>query len=162
MTKYFNNYKDLQKHLEKQLEKALQDDIARMVYNIVQEYILQTVYGETPEVYDRTWEFLRALSISKVKKVGDEYQVEIFIDSDKINVYPPADGYWGKHSSIDGSSFNEQLPWVLEYGSNGKGLHPTPAHGYIAKSKKEILDNNLHIKKMIGYLKSKGINATLN
>jgi hypothetical protein len=153
-----NNISDLKKvfqYIEKQTLNAMQDDVARMVYDIVQEYLLSTVYANDQSMYERTYQVLRALSIGKAQKQGNTISVEIYIDSDKIEPIL-VDGGWNKHASMDASPFNEYLPYVLEYGANSP-YYDTPAFEYMKQSREEILQQQLHIKKLIGYLKTKGI-----
>lgn len=151
------------KEIKTVVAKALQDDVARTIRDTIQKYILETVYAETPIMYERTFEFLRALTIGKVQIFGNNISVEVYIDSDKIIPYTNDGEDWNKHASFDGTPYNEELPWLLEKGTQLPTRTPyiTPAFQYMSKSKTEIEDRQLHLKKIEGFLKSKGINIIL-
>jgi len=155
-------FKDLDSlflYIEKQTLKAMQDDVARYVADIVQKYLLSTVYANPHDEYERTYEVLRALTIDKAIKKGNEISVRIFIDPDKI-IPRSNEGMWGSHQSFDGSPYNEELPFLLEYGN--KKFNPyynTPAFGFMQLTEDELNKTKLHMEKLIGYLKTKGINV---
>ena len=146
-------------YIEKQTLKAMQDDVARYVADIIQKYLLSTVYDNPHDEYERTYEVLRALTIDKAIKKGNEISVRIFIDPDKI-IPRSNEGMWGSHQSFDGSPYNEELPFLLEYGN--KKFNPyynTPAFGFMQLTEDELNKTKLHMEKLIGYLKTKGINV---
>lgn len=144
-------------YAKKQIANAMQDDVARHVEGLVQKYLLSTVYANPQEEYERTYEVLRALTIDKVVVNGDEISIRIYIDADKITPRSN-EGMWGSHQSMDGTPFNEELPFVLEYGN--KKFNPyynTPAFGFMQLTEDELKSTKMHLQKLIGYLKTKGI-----
>jgi hypothetical protein len=154
-----NTWEGVMNEIKQQVAKALQDDVARMVYNIIRKYMLDTIYSNTPTMYQRTFETLRALTVGKVYNDGNGICVEIYIDSDKIIPYKSEEG-WNSHMSFDDTPYNKELPWLLEKGvQSGKPPYITPSFQYMHQSKTEIEDQNLHLKKIVGYMKSKGIDC---
>ena len=155
-----SNWEGVLNEIKQQVAKALQDDVARIVYATIHEYLLSTVYAQTPSMYQRTFEVLRALTVGVAHIEGNSVSVEIYIDSDKIVPYTRDEG-WNAHQSFDGSPFNKELPYALEFGTGGNTPHQTPAFEFIRKSKTEIEDKNLHLKRLQGYLKIKGLDVVI-
>jgi len=155
-----NSWDGVINEIKQYVKNALQDDVARMVYSTIQEYLLSTVYAKTPEIYQRTFEVLRALTVGVAKIEGNSVSVEIYIDSSKIIPYKTEDG-WNSHMSFNGSAYNEELPYALEFGTSGNTPYITPNFQYMSKSKTEIEDRNLHIQRLQGYLKTKGLECII-
>lgn len=154
----FKNTNSLFEYIKQQVIKGMQDDVARHVRDTVQKYLLSTVYANPHNLYERTAEVLRALTIDKVETNGDEVSVRIYIDADKIIPRSGPDGMWGIHQSFDGSSYNEQLPFLLEYGNKKPNpYYNTPSFEYMQLSIDELKQTKEHMHKLIGYLKTKGI-----
>lgn len=158
----FKTLKDLFAYAEKQMAKGL-EDVGREARELLQEYVLNTVYANNQSTYDRTYQFLRAITISNPSKVGDYWQISLYIDPDKITPIEMnvKEGVWNKHMSMDSSPFNEGLPFVLEYGAEGSPYYNSPAYGYMGMTVDEIKRSQMHIKALIGYMKTKGINISI-
>lgn len=153
----FKDFNSLFAYAKKEIAKGMQDDVARHVRDVVQKYLLSTVYANDQKEYERTFEVLRALTVDKAIINGDEISVRIYIDADKITPRSN-DGMWGSHQSFDGSPYNQELPFLLEYGN--KKFNPyynTPAFEYMKLSKEELESTKAHMTKLVGYLKTKGI-----
>jgi len=154
----FKNTTALFSYIKQQVANALQDDVARHVRDTIQKYLLSTVYANDQSIYERSWEVLRALTVGKVTTVGNEISVKIYIDADKIIPRDGKEGMWGIHQSFDGSPYNEQLPFLLEYGNQKPNFYyNTPAFEYMKLSKEELEQTKGHMLKLKGYLRTKGI-----
>lgn len=154
----FNNWNSLFSYIKKETAKGFQDDMARHVRDTIQKYLLSTVYANNHDVYERTFEVLRALTVGNVVINGDEISVKIYIDADKIIPRSGAEGMWGIHQSFDGSPYNEELPFLLEYGN--KKYNPyynTPSFKYMQLSKEELEQTKGHMIILKAYLRTKGI-----
>jgi len=153
----FTNLTQLEAYLLKSIKEGMQDDVARYVKDTIQKYLLSTVYANDQKEYERTFEVLRALTVGKAVTNGNEISVSIYIDADKI-IPRSNDGMWGSHQSFDGTPYNEELPFLLEYGNQKfNPYYNTPAFEYMKLSKEELESTKDHMKKLIGYLKTKGI-----
>jgi len=154
----FKDLNSLFSHVTKNVAKAMQDDVARHVKDTVQKYLLSTVYANEQSMYIRSFEVLRALTIGKVTTIGDEISVKIYIDADKIVPRDGPEGMWGIHQSFDGSPYNQELPFLLEYGNQKYNpYYNTPAFEYMKLSKEELAQTKEHMLKLKGYLRTKGI-----
>lgn len=156
----FKSLKALESYLKKNIASAMQDDVARHVRDTINKYLLSTVYANNQIMYERTYEVLRALTVGKVVTNGNEISVKVYIDADKIIPRDGREGMWGIHQSFDGSPYNEELPFLLEYGNKKPNYYyNTPAFGYMKLSKEELEETKGHMIKLKGYLKTKGINT---
>jgi len=156
----FKDLNSLFSHIKKNVASAMQDDMARHVRDTVQKYLLSTVYANEHTMYIRSFEVLRALTIGKVSVIGDEISVKIYIDADKIIPRDGPEGMWGIHQSFDGSPYNEQLPFTLEYGNQRYNpYYNTPAFEYMKLTVEEMKQTKEHMNRLKGYLRTKGINA---
>ena len=114
------------KKMEKLLQKQNDDMVERLntilqkvgedVVHKMQVYINQYWYNRyEPKNYIRLKEdggFLSAISF-KVEK----QKVNIFFDWDKMEYYPPEDGFLGNHVGFDGNPFTEGLIQYIDQGS---------------------------------------------
>jgi len=154
----FKDIKSMYTYMKQQIAKGMQDDVARHVRDTIQKYLLSTVYANDQVMYERTYEVLRALTIGNVITNGNEISVKIYIDADKIIPRNGAEGMWGIHQSFDGSPYNVELPFLLEYGNQKfNPYYNTPAFEYMKLSKEELEQTKGHMLKLIGYLRTKGI-----
>jgi len=156
----FKELNSLFSYIKRNVASAMQDDMARHVRDTIQKYLLSTVYANEQSMYIRSFEVLRALSIGKVTIIGDEISVKIYIDADKIVPRDGPEGMWGIHQSFDGSPYNEQLPFTLEYGNQKfNPYYNTPAFEYMKLTVEEMKQTKEHMNRLKGYLRTKGINA---
>ena len=154
----FKDINSLLNYAKLQVAKAMQDDVARHVRDTIQKYLLSTVYANEQSMYTRSFEVLRALTIGKVSVIGDEISVKIYIDADKIIPRDGPEGMWGIHQSFDGSAYNEELPFLLEYGNQKYNpYYNTPAFEYMQLTIEEMKQTKEHMIRLKGYLRTKGI-----
>ncbi len=104
----FKNQKELERFIMKQSRQALmkaQDE----VYGIIKKFLYQFYTEYDPEVYERTYQFLKSLVKSQIVSDGKGYKVEIYFDLNYIydsgsnpsgeQVMQVAD--WGRHGAMD-------------------------------------------------------------
>lgn len=108
----FKNDKELKEAMEKVLSQSslkTMDETAKMLQNQIEK----VVYGSySPEVYEDTFEFLKAWEVKSAENAGAEVYYE---PSDITTVSPPY------HASvIDGESVTEILAnWIFKGNSGG-------------------------------------------
>ena len=154
----FKDLNSLFSHIKKNVASAMQDDVARSVRDTIQKYLLSTVYANEHSMYERSFEVLRALTIGKVTTIGDEISVKIYIDADKIIPRDGKEGMWGIHQSFDGNPYNQELPFLLEYGNQKYNpYYNTPAFEYMQLTIEEMKQTKEHMIRLKGYLRTKGI-----
>lgn len=164
MAQVFSNLKELQKYLEKHVELNIAK-IGEEVKGVLRKFILDDLYGSyTPTMYDRTNQFLEAVEVKPVKKTGNTFSVEIFINPDKI--YPEVRPYgeWSAHASslgenygdtsYGGKSISEWLIEWLEYGNNS--LFSREKIGMIENTREWIRDDNYIYNTMKARLEQAG------
>ena len=139
---------------------------------IVQGYIKKYWYDDTahlhgkpsPSAYLRSYDYINCVSLRKVIKVAEGmFQVEIFLDTNKIRPLEPAqEGDWGRHIdtvtySKSGSvnSVAAMIPSYIEYGNfspaySYDGTHP------IQKAREYFRKSNYHVKRMQSLLNQLG------
>jgi hypothetical protein len=157
----FNSFSGLNKYIQDNIKYALQDDVARKVKSIIDEFALQNqINAYNPTDYQRTYEFFKSLTIGDVEKIDGGYSIEIYYDSQKIGSYITNSG-WNQHADIygnaswNGKSIPEWIPYWIEYGTNGSLWDREPAN-IISSSMMIIQQQKEHLKRLIGYLKTKG------
>jgi len=145
------NIKDMQgleKYVKMTLEQALRE-MAKETAEFLSQMVKSHIY-RTPEsnYYDRTMEFLNSITQSQVKKVGNELQIEVYFDSDKIYPHssPPGSEKFNAHMSLDGSaSYNGRSigNWLVEWleeGFSGGVLPPQEGHFFIKETREWLVD----------------------
>ena len=164
MAQVFNNLKELQKYLEKHVELNIAK-IGEEVKGVLRKFILDDLYGSyTPTMYDRTNQFLEAVEVKPVKKSGNTFQVEIFINPDKIQPEVRPYGEWSAHASslgenygdtsYGGKSISEWLIEWLEYGNNSP--FSRGKIGMIENTREWIRDDNYIYNTMKARLEQAG------
>lgn len=161
MAQSFTNFKDLIAYLENQLPISLEligEEIKEMLRNNIQ----QLWYDQyQPQYYTRTYEYINSLRVSKAKKIGNGYEVEIYFAYDLIQPYPAENGEWSKHESIvNGQDVSAAIPHYVEYGNNSslfnlESVHPGGLH--IVEDMKNWLRQYDFLRKQIAiFLGEKG------
>lgn len=151
MSKAFNNLNELQKYLEKHIEVNL-EKIGNEVKSVLRKFILDDLYRSyTPSEYDRTNQFLEAVDVKPVKKSGNTFQVEIFINPDKIQPEVRPYGEWSAHASSLGKwygntswgfrTISEWLIYWLETGDNDSPFFRGKV-GMIESTREWLKDDN--------------------
>jgi len=125
----FSSLNDLMKYLENQVEKNIKR-IGEEVKSVLKNFILQDLYMTyTPSEYQRTMDFLNAVECSPVKKNGNVFQVEIYINPDKLRTasgeipegWLPHTSSLGKYrgdTEYEGKSIGWWLIYWFETGDN--------------------------------------------
>lgn len=106
--------------------RALLDRAMRAYANKLHNNILDLLYNKyTPKdggkYYDRTWDFLRAITIKKPYDIykGKIMQAVVYIDYKQLRINESRKpGMWGRHISVKGEPFAKSLIEVLEEGTN--------------------------------------------
>ncbi len=82
----FDNIEDLKNHILLKSETAVklaQERIYQIISSFVKEY-----YAEySPEVYERTYQLFRSLVKSRIFKVGNEWQAQVYFDLDRLDYH---------------------------------------------------------------------------
>jgi hypothetical protein len=163
--KTFTNLNDLYKYLESQVEVNLQK-IGIEIAGILKHYVQENWYNRMDSVklgfdqYERTMEVLNSISVEKVKKVGNTFEVKIFFDETKIHSIH-RDGTWNAHMSLDGSteyggmSIPEWVVWWMNYGQNSS-VYPYPGGGFLEATIEWNESDKYHINRMRELLQDKG------
>lgn len=120
----FNDTNSLRDYILRYSAEVLENNVSKKVYNIMRIYIDEKLYRtQSPENYQRTYELLNSLTISKIIKKGNNiYEVEVFFDTSKIHPYKSMIG-WNKHMGTVGKSngkdVSRYIPGYMEYGHRG-------------------------------------------
>jgi hypothetical protein len=157
--KVFSDFNALIKHLENNIVLDIQK-IGEEVKNVLRNNVRVLWYERngmnwTPQDYERTWQLIDSISVSKAIKLGNKYQVEVYYDTDKIvPMYGTEDKPWTRHMSItDFSDVSEAIPFWVEEGNNNspiysyEGVYPVKttiedlkSDDYIKTRLKELLE----------------------
>lgn len=105
-------------------------EVALKVESMILDMLDTWYSSREPTTYtNRTLEFLTSLTIGKVVKVGDYYQIEIYFDANKLNEDRNINSPWVTHKDDDGQRINfldmMENGWHLPSGSgiDFKGHH---------------------------------------
>lgn len=79
----FKNQKELERFIMKQSRQALMKAQDK-VYGIIKKFLYQFYTEYDPEVYDRTYQFLKSLVQSKIVSDGKGYKAEVYFDLNYI------------------------------------------------------------------------------
>lgn len=118
----FKNLNELKNFLEKQVMNNL-SKIGEEVKGVLRNFILNDLYKTySPREYERTEQFLNAVEVKPVKKNGNVFQVEIFINPDLMEHDTNLEGHsWLHHTSSLGdyrgdTEYNgKDIAWWLIY-----------------------------------------------
>lgn len=144
----FKDMQGLERYIKMTLEQALKE-VAKETAEFLSQRVQSDIYRKAESnYYERTREFLNAITQSQVKRVGNELQIEVFFDSSKI--YPhsstPNSGKFNAHMSLDGSaSYNGRSigDWLVEWleeGFSGGVLPPQEGHFFIKETREWLSD----------------------
>lgn len=113
------NMSELEKEMDKKI-KAVLDEVSKKVYNQLIKDIKNEVYGPSthPNVYVRTYDFLNAFQLEKIKGISKEFTRDIIYDW--MGMTPPkkSDTYEKYiHGNADkGIDRRKDLWWILSNG----------------------------------------------
>lgn len=103
----FKNQKELERFIMKQSRQALMKAQDK-VYEIIKRFLYQFYTEYDPEVYDRTYQFLKSLVQSKIVSDGKGYKAEVYFNLDygyETASKPSAEqvmgaAEWGRHGAM--------------------------------------------------------------
>lgn len=142
----------LEKYIKLTLEQALKE-VARDTAEFLSQTVQADIYRKPEsDYYARTYEFLKSITQSNVKRVGNNMEIEVYFDPDKINPYPVRDykpDMFNAHMSLDGEtsyggkSIGEWLVGWLEEGYSG-GVRPPQPPLHFIQDTREWLNEELN------------------
>lgn len=151
--------------LKQVLNTTIQDLLRDVAHEIADKLfeIIQTDWYDShyPNYYERTYEFLHAVTNSNVERVGSELRTDIYIDPSKITS-SVGNGFWNQHMSLDGSTSYDGTPigqWLIQWIEEGQNsrVYSYNGIGMFDKLDQYTMQN---INKMVVYtLKSYGFSV---
>lgn len=104
----FKNMRDINLYLDKQIKIAI-DRVAdtmqsELLHSIEEEFY--SVY--TPAIYKRTYQFLNSSTRSHVKRIGNEFFIEVYVDYENLD-YEDSTGYEVVSLASEGFHGNENI-----------------------------------------------------
>lgn len=168
MAKEFRSIKELNDYIEKVYLVQFLQKIGEEVKSVLKNFILNDLYGTyTPHEYTRSMDFLNAVECKPVRKVGDSYEVEIFINPDKFGTDSDIDdGGWLHHTSSlgefrgDTSYGNKSISeWIIYWFETGDNSSPFSRGkiGMFESTRQWIRDDNYIKVRMQELFSGKGI-----
>ncbi len=157
-----SNMQQMEKVIEIQFAKTLEIVAQKVQAKLIQITGSQWYQANTSEFYERTWQFIQSISQSKVKKVGNNFEVEIFFDTDKIHSIEGQPGEFNAHMSLDGSTswkgtpIPELIPIFIEKGQTSK-VHPYEGIHMIEQTREWTRENIARM--VLQEFKSAGFNV---
>lgn len=147
-----NELGSLCNYVEKDIEKAMSDNVARGIFNIFKKQILEEVYNSyTPEVYQRTYELLNALTVSPVTKRNGRLSINIYIPNEKRGHFTIfGSKSLGLEPGVD-VSVSDVLTWLEEGYTWGRD-----ASNIMETTFEEIQATDIVFKALKGFMKTKG------
>lgn len=164
----FRTIKELNVYIEKTYLTQFLAKIGNEVKSVLQNFILNDLYGSyTPLEYTRTMDFLNACEVKPVKKVGNSYEVEVFINPDKFGTDSDVEGNgWLHHTSslgqyrgdteYGGKSIGEWLVYWFETSDNSSP-YSREGIGMFEKTREWIRDDDYIRVRLKELFESKGI-----
>jgi len=155
VSKPASSWAELEKQIMAKVNSALEVEMAEMVKIKTQEHVQSDVYDAYPDpsIYER-----RELSGGSL---GDIEQMDSkLIESGLLEVVDNADfnhGFAARYGGYGGVNRDKSLAQNIEFGYGNKSMPWNEERPFIAKTKKEIQDNNLHTKTMRSALIKRGL-----
>jgi hypothetical protein len=96
MTTYIKSVKDLERFMEQRITYALkqtQNEVYKIIQDFIRQYYDEQVfydgqsYSNKPNYYERTFQFFNSLVKSEIKKNGNSYYCEVYIDPTQLDYY---------------------------------------------------------------------------
>lgn len=164
--KQVKTYSELFKELEKLIKPNIQK-IGEEVKNVLKRFIQTDLYDSyEPKEYERTFQFLEAVECTAAKKVGNKWQVKIFINPDKMDHFSADDDrFWLPHTSSIGdergnTSFGSKdiAEWLIYWLETGDNTSPYSRGeiGMFKKTKEWLEDDNYVYNTMMSRLRQAG------
>lgn len=149
----FKNTNYLYDYIEIQIKTYL-SQAGERIKEVIKDYIQERFYDQyDPQFYDRTDQLLNSVTCTKVKQIGNTYQIEIYLNTDGVNYYS-----WenGQRMKIDPE---------LIFEASSEGWHgATQTDGrFMDEAKADLKKGNSYdlIKDFQKYLKGKGISTKI-
>ena len=104
----FKNEAELRNFVLKKCQNALVKS-QEQVYQIIDRFIKEFYAEFTPEMYERTYQFYRSLVKSKITRVHNGYEAEVYFDLSSLNYVtgsrPSGEqvmgaAEWGRHGAM--------------------------------------------------------------
>jgi hypothetical protein len=123
-TTYGKSIKDVEKFLEQKVIYALkqtQNEVYKVIQDFIRKYYDEQVFYDgnvmtnKPKYYERTFQFFNSLVKSEIKKNGNTYWCEVYIDPTQLDYYAHDGievleminrGYHADTSMNNGSTYN--------------------------------------------------------
>jgi len=117
MSQVVTNWIELKDLIDKILKECLHE-IAEESAKYLKQFVEINWYNaHTPQIYNRTFQMLDAISRSEIKQKGNKFDVAIFFDTAKITPNYLGDGLWNEHMGFNGAGFTSGLIQTLEEGN---------------------------------------------
>lgn len=78
----FNSISELQAYIKKQAKIALKTQVGERVRELIQKYLLEQIYSQPPQNYQRFGNLLKGIEVSEVYETGNKLWVEICFTND--------------------------------------------------------------------------------
>jgi hypothetical protein len=158
-------WEQFEKILKKEIQVNL-EQIGKEIAGVLKKYVNDNWYkNSNPESYQRTYDILNSITVSKVKHMSDGYEVSIYFDETKIRMIE-YEGLFNAHLSIDGSGMYQGMSipqWVvywMNYGQNSPKYSYEGA-GFLEDTIKWTEDDKYHINRMCELLEGKGFRCSI-
>jgi hypothetical protein len=150
----FDSVKNLQSYIEKQTELFLVKAGER-VRDIIKDYIQERFYNQySPSEYIRTYQLLNSVTCTDVVKVGNTYQLEVYLNTEGVNYNSWFEGH------------RESIEPEIIFEAASEGWHgATQTDGRFIEEAKYDLQNGISYNILLDFQKymiSKGINVKGN
>ena len=105
--KVFKSLKEVEKYIQKIANQNL-EVIGEHVKSILKKIILDDLYrAYDPSEYERTNQFLEAVTVSGVKTKGNISEIEIYVDPDKLFPVQREKSEWSSYMSSLGKNYGD-------------------------------------------------------
>lgn len=122
-----NNMKELRNMVEQQLIIKWMQNLSIKLPEYLKEFIMSEYYGQyvPSEYYERHYRIIDAITVTSIKKIGNTYEMSIYLDPSKVS-YDPAVWYDKKNNSwnyIKGTPSKDVFDLIAQ------GIHGSPEFG---------------------------------
>lgn len=120
--KEFDDYDKLFDYLDEAVDDSL-EDLAELFRQTLYKFVNENFYGAyEPQLYQRTWDVLNSISVSKKYKEDGMLTVDVFFDISKIHArvstfYVPENlPRYNHHIDRNGNPVNDIIVFILNEG----------------------------------------------
>lgn len=132
------------KYNESDVISVIQGEVRKVCFEALEKALMNTVYGWSPNLYQRTGALIEAIDIVDLKISGTSASFRLTINPGKISpLISPSPGApfgfatWGSHVGFSGQTFTDGLIAILDQGG-GSRWYSHPAHGFFDKTKADL------------------------